>query len=265
MRRFNWKRLISAIIIILIIAFAASVVLWMQATLGPSPIALAALQSDDQVSVSQESEFITFAPVAGYSSSAFILYPGAGIDPRSYAPILRQIAAQGHLAILLEMPLNLAILNPNAADQVIAEHPEIDYWVIGGHSLGGVVAARYVANKPGNGGLVFLAAYPANDALKDSHLLTLSIYGSLDGLTTPQDIDASRPLLPADTVFLEIKGGNHSQFGSYGLQRGDNVASISPDEQWSQIVEAIVTLLNTTNELSKVFINTYHYWNVLEH
>ncbi|MCB0196891.1 MAG: alpha/beta hydrolase [Anaerolineae bacterium] len=248
MRRINWKRLTITVIIILVLTIAASVGLWMRATLGPSSIALTALQSDDQVSVSQASEFITFSPADRSSTSAFILYPGAGVDPRSYAPLLRQIAARGHLAAVLDMPLNLAIFDPDAADQVIADHPEIENWAIGGHSLGGVVAASYVANRSTIAGLVLLAAYPDSNALKDSDILTLSIYGSLDGLTTPQDIDDSRPLLPTDTVFREIEGGNHSQFGSYGLQRGDNEASISPDEQWSQIVEAIVTLLNTVTE-----------------
>jgi pimeloyl-ACP methyl ester carboxylesterase len=106
----------------------------------------------------------------------------------------------------------------------------------------------YVARHPTIDGIVFLASYPANDALKNNDIRMLSIYGSQDGLTTPQDIEDSRALLPSDAAFVEIKGGNHAQFGSYGLQDGDNQATIAPETQWSQIVDATVALLDTVSE-----------------
>ena len=37
-----------------------------------------------------------------------------------------------------------------------------------------------------------------------------------------------------------IKGGNHSQFGSYGLQEGDGKASISAGEQRAQTVRFVL-------------------------
>ncbi len=52
--------------------------------------------------------------------------------------------------------------------------------------------------------------------------------------------DASRTLLPADTTWVVIEGGNHAQFGDYGIQPGDNVATISAAEQQTQIVDATV-------------------------
>jgi hypothetical protein len=62
-------------------------------------------------------------------------------------------------------------------------------------------------------------------------------------LSDPATILASRALLPADTAFLEIAGGNHAQFGDYGPQTGDNPATISANEQWDQIAAATLALL----------------------
>lgn len=44
------------------------------------------------------------------------------------------------------MPFNLAVLDSSAADGVINEFTNIQNWYIGGHSLGGAMAASYTAN-----------------------------------------------------------------------------------------------------------------------
>lgn len=248
MKQLTWKRVVLVFLILLIVTFSAGVVIWMQATRAPSDIALTNLRSDDQVRVSQQSGMLLLEPLNGIRPTGFILYPGAGVDYRSYAPILRQIAQRGYIVAVPSMPLNLAFFKTNAADQIIEKYPEIDNWVIGGHSLGGVVAANYAAGHPSVEGVVFWAAYPGDNSLEDVDIKVLSVYGSLDGLATPQQIRDSRSLLPPDTMFIEIDGGNHSQFGSYGFQDGDNSATISPDEQWMQVVDATVNFLD---EISK--------------
>jgi pimeloyl-ACP methyl ester carboxylesterase len=58
---------------------------------------------------------------------------------------MQACAERGILCVLLRMPGNLAVLDENAADGVAADYPEIDRWYIGGHSLGGAMAARYAA------------------------------------------------------------------------------------------------------------------------
>src|SRR5438270_500507 len=76
-------------------------------------------------------------------------------------------------------------------------------------------------------GVVLWGSYPqASDDLSGSALAVVSISGTRDGLSTPAKIDASRPLLPPDTRWVVIDGGNHSQFGWYGPQGGDNPAGI---------------------------------------
>jgi pimeloyl-ACP methyl ester carboxylesterase len=179
------------------------------------------------------------------SSTGFIFYPGSRVDHRSYAPLLREIAARGYFVVLAPMPLSLALFHVDAADQVLAKYPEIEHWAIGGHSLGGVAAAEYASNHPVIEGLVLWAAYPTNDSLREKNLEVLSLYGSNDGLLPPARIEASHALLPADTLFIEIEGGNHSQFGSYGSQPIDGPASIPPEEQWAQVIEATVVFLES--------------------
>jgi pimeloyl-ACP methyl ester carboxylesterase len=130
---------------------------------------------------------------------------------------------------------------------VIAAYPEIQHWAVGGHSLGGAMAANYAKNHPDTvDGLALWAAYPASsDDLSVSGLHVVSIFASLDGLATGEKIDASRPLLPADTVWVSIADGNHAQFGWYGDQAGDNPATISRQEQQDQVIQATVNLLES--------------------
>ena len=147
--------------------------------------------------------------------------------------------------MITPVPFNLAVFKPAAADAVIAAHPEIALWTIGGHSLGGAMAANYVYTHPDAiQGLVLWAAYPAgNNGLADRQLAVVSISGTLDGLATPAKIEASRPLLPASTRWVPIEGGNHAQMGWYGPQGGDGTATISREAQQAEVIDATLQLL----------------------
>jgi len=237
-----FKRLGLAVTLLLVIAIVGFVI-WAETPLGPMPEALAALQSDDQVHV-ENSPWLTFAPVGQPPDIGLILYPGGRVDARSYGPPARAIAAKGYLVVITPMPLNLAFLSPNRADEVIAAHPEIRVWVIGGHSLGGAMAAQYAARNSKNVNAVVLwASYPpASDPLTDFPGPVLSIYGTLDmGLA---GILASKELLPADTQWVVIEGGNHAQTGWYGPQPGDNPANISRQAQQEKMIQATLDFLH---------------------
>jgi pimeloyl-ACP methyl ester carboxylesterase len=145
------------------------------------------------------------------------------------------------------MPFDLAVFGSRRAGKVIAAYPDIDTWVIGGHSLGGVMAAEFAAdNLEVVDGLALWASYPAEStSLADSGLAVISIYGTRDGLSTPDKIEASIPLLPEDTIWVPIEGGNHAQFGDYGTQNGDLPALISPADQQAQIVDAMVEFFSS--------------------
>jgi predicted alpha/beta-hydrolase family hydrolase len=237
------KRLLLALVVILLLAVIGFTV-WAYTPLGPMPEAAAALQSDSAVQAAT-TPWLTFAPAGRQPTLGLILYPGGRVDARAYAPIARAIAAQGYLVVITPMPFNLAVFNPASADAVIAAHPDIQRWAIGGHSLGGAMAANYVYTRPDAvQGLVLWAAYPAaNNSLADRSLAVATIYATADGLATLEKIDASRPLLPPGTRFVPIQGGNHAGFGWYGPQGGDGQAGIARVEQQAQIVDATVALL----------------------
>jgi pimeloyl-ACP methyl ester carboxylesterase len=238
-----WTRILLAFLGLLAI-FTLGFVIWGSTPAKPMPEALAALQSDPAVMV-ETGKWLVFTPLTSRPVTGLIIYPGGRVDYRAYAPAAHQIAAQGYLVVIVHVPLNLAVFNPAAAVDVIAAFPEIQHWSVGGHSLGGSMAANFVRSHPGIvQGLVLWASYPASsDDLSSSGLKVLSISGMLDGLSTPAKIEASRALLPADTSFVPIDGGDHAQFGWYGPQAGDNPATISRENQQSQIVQATLNFL----------------------
>jgi len=228
----------------LILALAGFVI-WAKTAAAPMPEALAALESDAQVLVETE-PWLIFRPVSQNPTVGLVIYPGGRVDPRAYAPAAREIAAEGYLAVIAPMPLNLAVLSPNRVADVIAAFPEIRRWALGGHSLGGSMAARYAHQNPESvQALVLWAAYPAaSDDLSDASLATTSIFGTRDGLTTKDDIEASQTRLPSDTNWVAIEGGNHAQFGWYGSQSGDLIATITREDQQQQTVAATLNLLS---------------------
>jgi dienelactone hydrolase len=241
LRKFAFRLLL--IMVLLAVALVCVVLIATRAP-EPMPQAMAALQSDSQVLV-DTTPWLSFLPRGAEPVTGLIFYPGGLVDPRAYAPMAQSIAAKGYLVVVPSMPLNFAILDVNRAEQVMRAFPRIRQWAMGGHSLGGVSAAMFVKSHPDAvKGLVFWASYPAdNDNLTGFDLRVKSIYGTHDGLSTVEKIDASRRLLPASTRWVAIEGGNHGQFGWYGLQSGDGVATISRDEQQAQIVDATVDLL----------------------
>jgi dienelactone hydrolase len=213
------------------------------------PEALQALQPGTDVQVEQ-GKWLNFSPTGKQPVSGLIFYPGGRVDPRSYAPAARELAKEGYLVVIVKMPLNLAVLDPSAAEEVIAAYPEIHHWVIGGHSLGGAMAANFVYSHPGKvDGLALWAAYPAgSNNLANSSVKVLSISATLDGLSTPDKIERSKALLPSGAIFILIEGGNHAQFGWYGLQPGDNQATVTRQEQQASIIKETAVFLKMVGE-----------------
>jgi pimeloyl-ACP methyl ester carboxylesterase len=237
----RWWWLVPLVLLLALGGF----VIWASTAATPMPEALSALQSDAQIEVETE-PWLVFRPVGWNPTVGLVLYPGGRVDARAYAPTARALAQEGYLVVIVPMPLNLAIFAPGRAAEVMAAFPDIGHWAVGGHSLGGAMSARFAyQNSEAIEGLVLWAAYPAStDDLSGSSLSVTSIYGTRDGLASEDKIAASRPLLPLDTSWAAIEGGNHAQFGWYGPQSGDQAATISREEQQRQIVAATLALLS---------------------
>jgi pimeloyl-ACP methyl ester carboxylesterase len=244
--RFLQRRWKLAAVLVLPVAVIAAFVLWAGIIPDPLPEALRALQSDKQITV-DTTHWVVFRPAGQAPAAGLIFYPGGRVDYRAYAPAARAIADAGYLVVIVPMPLNLAVLAPNRALEVQAAFPQVQRWVIGGHSLGGAMAARFAFKHPDRvKGLVLWASYPPGSAnLTNSSFPVISISGTRDGLATPEKIAASRALLPSATRWVKIEGGNHAQFGWYGEQAGDNTATLSREEQQAQIVAATLELMRS--------------------
>jgi hypothetical protein len=234
-----------------IIAIISGLLFFYLKPMDAMPEALNAMKSDSTVKVDR-TKWITFTPFSS-PTVGFIFYPGAKVDPRAYAPEMNAISSHGFLTVIVPMPLNLAIFGVNEADEVIHDYPYIKKWVIGGHSLGGVMAVSYANNHRDKiSGIILWAAYPDDqDDLSASSIPVLVIYASNDGLATPQKIMEMKRLLPKDTQYVEIEGGNHAQFGWYGDQDGDNPATITRYAQQNIIVNASVNFLENISQSSK--------------
>jgi dienelactone hydrolase len=240
-RRKWWVWLLLALVLA---AGAGGTIAWSRQQRPATQEALAALHSDGEVTV-HAGRWLVFEPAGAEPRAGLVLYPGGFVDPRAYAPAARAIAAAGYLTVIVPMPLNLAVLGANRARAVRTAYPEVERWAIGGHSLGGAMAARYAHRSPDNiQGLVLWASYPAAaDDLSARDLPVASIYGTRDGLASVDEVDDSRALLPPDTQYTPLEGGNHAQFGWYGPQPGDGEAVLLHQEQQAQIVAATVALL----------------------
>jgi dienelactone hydrolase len=144
---------------------------------------------------------------------------------------MMELASNGILCILIEMPFNLAVFDMNAADGIRQLYPGIDHWYIGGHSLGGSIAASYAAkNSEDFDGVILLGSYSTTD-ISATTLDALSIYGSEDHVMNREKYEKYKTNLPEDMTEIVIDGGCHAYFGMYGEQEGDGTPTLSAEEQ----------------------------------
>lgn len=241
-RRGAWRAAGRVALIVLGAGWIAAVA-WLQPHAAVEP-ALTAMASDAAVTVTETTTDIVLAPADGAATTGVFFQPGALVDARAYAAVLRPLADAGIVVVIPKQPLGIAFLAIGAFDDASAAHPEVTTWVLGGHSLGGTVAALEAqgADPALVAGLLLFASYPADD-MSDAPLAVLSISGSQDGLATPAKIEASRASLPAGAEFLVVDGASHAQFGAYGPQAGDGVALISDADAREQISAATVAFV----------------------
>lgn len=186
------------------------------------------------------------------ADKGLILYPGAKVEPEAYAYLAQELSKKNITVAIPSFSLNLPILDISKANEVIEKNDQID-WYIGGHSMGGVAASMYADRYLDRvSGLILLGAYTSsNDVLSESNLPVLSISGTEDGLSTPEEIKEYSSNLPQTTKFVEIPGGNHAYFGVYGSQSGDNEAQITVEEQQTIIIDSILNWLDEVHGTSQ--------------
>lgn len=185
----------------------------------------------------QEGNLLCFEPEKPLAG--LIFYPGGKVQCEAYAPLMQACAENGLLCVLVEMPGNLAVLNPNAADGIRERYPEVTSWYMAGHSLGGAMAASYASKHTDSfAGLILLAAYSTSD-ISDGPLKVLSIYGSEDGVLDREAYEKNRTNLPEGLTEQVLDGGCHAYFGSYGAQKGDGIPTLTNQEQIQMTADII--------------------------
>lgn len=177
------------------------------------------------------------------AETGFIFYPGGKVEYTAYLPLMKHLASEGILCVLVEMPFHLAVMDIHAADEVLGLYPQVKHWYIGGHSLGGAMAASYLSGCADQfDGLVLLGAYSTVD-LSGTDLSVLAVYGSEDAVMNREKYELNKGNLPEEFVEVVIDGGCHAYFGMYGAQDGDGTPKITNEEQIRLTSEAIIALI----------------------
>ncbi len=247
LRRARWRVVFA--VPLLVLAFLLVVFLAYARPLVATSTATVALRSEDSVRIADRPTWYELIPVRESPSgedikptTGLMFTPGARIDSRAYAHVLRPLAEAGYLVVVLKEPFGFSLLDADRGSKVLDLHPEITTWVVGGHSLGGTTAATLADRDERVKGLALLASYPADNVVR-ADLEVVSISGTADGFTTPDDIEASKGKLPPNTSYVVINGAAHSTFGDYGDQSGDGTAMIDRSAAQSEITKATLTLL----------------------
>lgn len=244
-----WK-----IVRILWVTFGILFILWMANSFRARGFDKSILESDSKLTVAETSRFISFRPNASSQPVGLIFFPGGMVQPEAYAPMLRTIAEQGYSIFIVKLPFGSAPLKSQEADvinqalEIISANELIQHWFVGGHSRGAAIASRFAyAHGASFDGLILIGtSHPKEQAfdLSSTTLTVTKIYATNDGLASPDEVKDNALYLPANTTWVLIEGGNHSQFGYFGKLLFDNPATISREQQQELTIDAILSALS---------------------
>ncbi|MCA9383354.1 alpha/beta hydrolase [Candidatus Dojkabacteria bacterium] len=235
LKKHKFKYLIISIVLV-IVSICAYLVVWIGNPYSASENAINILNQNPNISRVNEDYLI--AQPDESSKRGIIIYPGGLVEPEAYVTLSKGLADEGYFVAIIDMPWNLAVLDPLKGQEIIEEYDQIEEWIIMGHSLGGSMAVRLAVESDKVVGLVLLASYPEGSLnISSEDFKVLSISASNDMIINESNLIESEKNLPVDTVYKVIEGGNHSQFGDYGLQENDGVATISPEQQLDLVIQ----------------------------
>ena len=222
--------------------------------LPATEVAVAAMRSENDVRVSDRLTWYEMASTARNEAgdvvrptTGLVFVPGARVDPRAYAHLLRPLAEAGYLVTVLKEPFGTSLLDPNHPARAIAAHPEIDRWVLAGHALGGATAAAFADDHPvvdgaPVAGLVLWAASPAG-AVDRADLKVTSVAAGGDGSTTPAETDQSRRGLPPAASYVVVPAAGPDVFGDYEIQPADGTPTGDRAAAQTEITKATRAVL----------------------
>ena len=243
------------------ILFTVIFIGWSLIAYRATPEAHFALQSDSVVEVTHNNGVWRFMPaqISAPTRVGLLFLPGALVDPVAYAPLARAVAEAGFLALILEIPRRGAFggaddpqLRARAATLMQNSNTALR-WVLAGHSRGAVIVSELASRNPeGLAGVILIGtSHPRDVSLAALRVPIMKIFGTLDGLATVGEVMANQDKLPASTEWVEVTGGNHSQFGWYGFQPGDRRAIITPAQQRDQMIQSVLDMLRSCSAVGE--------------
>lgn len=241
----SWKKWLLGIGIVILLILSSAYIFLQLNTYEALPEATDLFQEE---TVSQEEGWIKVTPSVSSDDikGQIVIYQGGLVEEAAYLPLAMDLSEEGYQVFIPDMPLELAILNTNAIEEIKKEYVTDKDWWLAGHSLGGTSATIYAKENPDDiEGIILLAGYPnENSDLSDLNLPILSITSTNDKVINDENYEKSKSLLPEKTSYKEIEGGNHSNFGYYGLQDGDGRSILSRTEQQDLVVHYIKTFID---------------------
>jgi pimeloyl-ACP methyl ester carboxylesterase len=250
-RRRTW-RAVLAVVVVAVLLLSTAFFVYVSDFSRATPAAVAALASDAAVQVVEVPSGWAFVPTGETESTGLVVYPGGKVDEKAYAPLCRALAEAGYPVALVRMPFKLAVFGIGRGKDGMRDLESAlasagksapSRYVAAGHSLGGVMAARFALTDPSRfAGVAFWAAYADQD-LKPAGFAAVTILGSEDKVLDLAAVAKARANLPVDAETVVVPGGNHAGFGDYGAQKGDGTATISGADQRAAVVAAMKTFL----------------------
>ena len=221
---------------------------------GPTAAVRAALESDLSVAVSfrEEDTWLVLQPVGQTGRTGLIFYAENYQEIRTYAPILRRLANDGYAVVGLsrreKFPPTLEQEEQRIA-QVMAAFPQVSSWFIGAHSWEARLAAAYASRHASllDGIVLWAGRLSPETSLAESPLPVLMVYGTRDD-ENEDLLTWMKPLLPPQTIWVSIGGGNRVNFANFGPMSRDVGASIPAEQQQS---EAAVATLDFIDQVQK--------------
>jgi len=230
---------ISTIVIVsLVLLLVLGLFIYTRDSYGPLEAMTAEINTLDLDDIEMIDDFDQISYFVDQPKKNIVIVPGGKVKPESYQYVAIKLALSGYDVTIVKTLFNLAIITPNYGARFLKDG--IDNVVIG-HSLGGTVASMFSHNDDRVSDIIFLASYPISDV---SNKNVLILTGEFDTVLDIQDVDNSANLLPQNVVKYEILGGNHAQFGWYGPQSGDGVATIDTKTQQDIIISQIIDFID---------------------
>lgn len=237
----RWKQVVAVAFVVLVVVGGGTVLYFSTPYHGPTS-SVQQVVDDPRVTVTTQDGVHVLAPANADSTVGLVFYPGARVAPDAYYSTFAPVVRRTNVTVYIpELPLNLALLDTDAAESVRTQHPDVQTWFVGGHSLGGVAACQYASSNDVRG-LVLFASY-CNVDVSDESVAVLSVTGSADTVLNRENYQEATTRLPPTTTSHEVEGMNHTQFASYRGQRGDSPAPLTYDDAHRRLADVLVPWL----------------------